>query len=92
LGQARRRLGRIGWGPEFDLANDLCWKDWVEINLGLAFGHIKKSGTCPKSLATSALSVLRQEYAKAETQTSLQHRLHYLNGLARYISILECYD
>lgn len=82
----------IGWGPEFDLANDLCWKDWVEINLGLAFGHIKKSGTCPKSLATSALSVLRQEYAKAETQTSLQHRLHYLNGLARYISILECYD
>ncbi|MEL6791602.1 MAG: hypothetical protein AAFO78_13655 [Pseudomonadota bacterium] len=81
----------IGWGSEFDLSNDVCWHDWVEINLALAFGHIKKSGSCPPEIATKAHSVLSKEVARANKASDLQYRDEFLARAERYCRILVQY-
>lgn len=81
----------IGWGSDFDLTNALCWKDWIEINLALAFGHIKKRGTCPQTLANSVLDALRQDLSRAKTLSNWEHQSEYVACLTRYIAILERY-
>ncbi|WP_298297187.1 hypothetical protein [uncultured Litoreibacter sp.] len=78
----------IGWGPEFDLKSDLCWKDWVEINLALPFAHIKKTGTCPPDLAAKARTVLRHDLEKVATQ-SWEHVEEYTKRLSRYCDKLD---
>ena len=86
---ADQAAAEIGWGPEFDLNNELCWKDWVEINLALAFGHIKTSGICPTRIAIPALKVLRDDLQRAKTGKAWPHRCEYVSRLTRYCDILE---
>ena len=81
----------IGWGSEFDLSNDLCWRDWVEINLALAFGHIKKTGVCPPEIASKAHVVLSKEMARANDASDWQYREEYLTRTERYCRILAQY-
>lgn len=81
----------IGWGNEFDLSSDVCWHDWVEINLALAFGHIKKSGRCPPQIATKAHSVLSKEVARANQASDWQYREEFLTRAERYCRILVQY-
>lgn len=78
----------IGWGSEFDLSNDVCWHDWVEINLALAFGHIKKSGSCPPEIASKAHTVLLKEMARANEASDWQYREEFLARAERYCGVL----
>lgn len=81
----------IGWGSDFDLSNDLCWRDWVEINLALAFGHIKKTGICPPEIASKAYSVLSEEMARAKEASDWQYREEFLTRTKRHCKILAQY-
>lgn len=86
---AEQAAAEIGWGPEFDLNNALCWKDWVEINLALPFGHIKKTGTCPARLAQHALDVLRDDLHRAKRGKAGPLPEDYTERLTRYCDLLE---
>ncbi|MEP4196556.1 MAG: hypothetical protein ABJL99_13085 [Aliishimia sp.] len=83
---------KIGWDSEFDLNDDVCWHDWVEINLALAFGHIKKSGGCPPELASKAHSVLSKEIARINELSDWQYREEFLTRAERYCGILVQYS
>ncbi|MEL6667084.1 MAG: hypothetical protein AAFQ24_13225 [Pseudomonadota bacterium] len=78
----------IGWGEEFDLSQDICWHDWVEINIALAFGNIKKSGNCPPKLASKAHSVLSKEMARANDASDWPHLAEFQARAERYRRIL----
>lgn len=79
----------IGWGSDFDLTDDLCWKDWVKINLALAFGHVKKSGTCPPGLAQHAQKVLKEDLERVAPLKSWDHKDAYIAALTRYCTLLD---
>ena len=79
---ATRRLeAEVPGGPEDE--ND--WFHRVQVHLALAFGHIKKTGTCPGPLRTEALVVLETERTAADTRTGWEHREEWLGRLDRYI-------
>lgn len=82
---------KFGWGNEFDLNNELCWHDWFEINLALAFGHIKKSGICPPEIAAKAHTVLSKEKSRVSEILDWEYREEFLARLERYCRILDRY-
>lgn len=82
---------RIGWGNEFDLNDEICWRDWVEINLALAFGHIKKNGSCPPEIASKAHSVLSEEVSRTNEISDWAYREEFLARMERYCRILAEY-
>ncbi len=81
----------IGWDDEFDLNIDTCWQDWVRINLALAFGHIKKRGSCPPAIASKAHGVLSEEINRAKDSLEWQYREEYISRAERYCRILVKY-
>lgn len=69
--------------------DEFAWWHWVEVHLALAFGHIKKSGTCPKALRDGTLSVLQSERSAAESRRDWPYREAWLERIDRYVDILK---
>lgn len=61
----------------------------VQISLALAFGHVKKSGACPKDAALLALQILRTDTERAGELVGAGHTEAWQEACARYRSILE---
>lgn len=61
----------------------------IQIAQALAFGHIKKSGACPKDLAILALQILRTDTERAGELVVPEHFAAWQAACARYRSILE---
>ena len=84
--RASAALGvRVPTGPD---DQDHIWWHWVEVHLALAFGHIKKKGSCPDALRAQTLAVIRAEKRRAAPLSDWKHRDDWLERLARYESIL----
>lgn len=86
-----RAVQQIGWSDAFDLDDDICWHEWVEINLALAFGHIKKKGRCPAKLAVQAHEVLTEQIARTANDTDWPFRDEYQKRMTRYCRILTSF-
>jgi uncharacterized protein YfeS len=76
---------------EIDLASDDAEAGMarIQISQALAFGHIKKSGSCPKDLAVLALLILRTDAEKAAALVGPGHSSAWQAACARYGQILE---
>jgi hypothetical protein len=61
----------------------------IQISQALAFGHIKKSGACPKDLALLTLQILRTDAEQAGELVGPGHSAAWQAACARYRSILE---
>lgn len=76
---------------EIDLASDDAAASMARIQIAqaLAFGHVKKSGACPKDLAVLALEILRVHMERAGQLVGQEHFASWQAAYARYRSILE---
>jgi uncharacterized protein YfeS len=76
---------------EIDLESDDAEASMARIQMSqaLAFGHIKKSGSCPKDLALLALQILRTDAEKAAALVGPGHFAAWQAACSRYRSILE---
>ncbi len=76
---------------EIDLAEDDAQASMARIQLSnaIAFGHIKKSGSCPSDIAVIALQALRTDRAQASQCVVHDHLAAWEASCARYMSILE---
>jgi len=86
----RQAALELGWElSQMDTKDKGFWHDWVEINLALAFGHIKKSGQCHPALASDVHDVLAAQIQQVEALTTWDHKALYLQRVTRYADILE---
>lgn len=76
---------------EIDLASDDAEASMarIQISQALAFGHIKKSGTCPKGVALLALQILQTDTERAGALVDPAHSAAWQAAFARYRMILE---
>ncbi len=95
---AFRTLGLAQAGRALELpplSEDLeeyLWKEWVDTALGLAFGHIKRSGRCPARIAADTRDLLAHEFARNKTRTEWAHRADWQERMIRYDRILFGFD
>lgn len=69
--------------------DEIAWREWVEINLALVFGHVVMTGTYPISLLQDMSDGFEVEIPRAErNQASSEHGEEYLRRLKRYREIL----
>jgi uncharacterized protein YfeS len=76
---------------EIDLASDdaeACMAR-IQISQALAFGHVKKSGACPKDLALLALQILQTDAERAAALVGPGQFAAWQAASARYRSILD---
>lgn len=89
-------LAQAGRAMEFPpLSDDLedhLWKEWVDTALGLAFGHVKKSGQCPARIAAATRDLLAREFARNKARVAWEHRQEWERRLARYDRKLYPFD
>lgn len=71
---------------------DYLWKEWIDVHLALAFGHIKKSGNCPANIAKVTREVICKEQRLAQEKDDWEHRDEWLQRLSEYDQILRPYD
>jgi len=62
--------------------------DQIQLMLGLAFAHVKKTGTCPPDLAAETLKCLRDHNALALEALVAGHRAEWQEAWKRYDRIL----
>jgi uncharacterized protein YfeS len=76
---------------EIDLLSqsDSASMDRIQLLLGLAFGHVKKSGKCPDDIATRALLTLQAERNRAIEMVVPDHQAGFRAALDRYEGILK---
>ena len=85
---ALSRLFGDGFRIENPEPSSEFWGLWVQAHLALAFGHVKRAGTCPEPLRGDTLKVLMQEYARAQERVDWDHRQDWLTRIERYAKIL----
>lgn len=70
---------------------DILWSDWVYVHLALAFGHLKRSGTCPATIARETREIIAEERERAAQNHDWPHRDAWFARLERYSRILQRY-
>ena len=63
---------------------DHLWKEWVDVHLALAFGHVKMTGRCPREIAVKTTKMIALERTRAEADRTSPQRNYWLERLARY--------
>jgi hypothetical protein len=78
---------RMGWNPAAPEMKEVMEWDWFGLHLALAFGHIKRNGTCPPVLAARTCEVIDQ-LRDAKDPILPAHRAKWQGRVDRYRSIL----
>lgn len=79
---------RLELPPLSDDLPDFLWSDWVHVHIALAFGHLKKSGTCPPTLARETRDIIDKERGRVMKNHDWPHRDAWLARLDRCDQIL----
>lgn len=79
---------RMGWALSISEMKEMMRREWLEIHMALAFGHIKRNGSCPSSLAAATCALLDESRHEADLISS-DYVQEWKRRSERYISILQ---
>ena len=81
---------RMGWDPMNPEVRELMERDWFEIHLALAFGHVKRKATCPPELARATCDLLEACGDQAD-RIAPDKLPEWKSRVMRYRKILEAF-
>jgi len=80
----------MGWDATSPAMRETMARDWLEIHLALAFGHLKRKGSCPHGIAIATIELLEEERADASF-ISPERLRDWHSRIERYKSILAVF-
>ena len=79
---------RMGWAVSISEMKETMRREWLEIHIALAFGHIKRNGSCSSSLAAATCALLEKSRHEVDL-ISADHVKEWQRRSDRYVSILQ---
>lgn len=81
---------RMGWDPMNSEIPEHMERDWLDIHLALAFGHVKRKATCAPDLARATCDLL-EAHRNRDYRIAPDKLLEWKSRALRYSIILETF-